>query len=226
VIGVIALAAAAFAGGAIAATNGSKQNGRAAFLNDVAKRLNVTPAQLQAALKAARLDQLDAAVKAGRLTQAQANALKQSIQNGTAAPFSFESGVHRLHDHGPLTSAARYLGLTKAQLRTQLRSGKSLAEIAKAQSKSTSGLKQAIDSAIKARLDKAVADKRITAAQEQKVLSGLSARIADLVSRTGPPKNEGPRFGPRGFGYHGLRGGFARPGSFAPAPPPPAGPAA
>jgi hypothetical protein len=104
-------------------------------------------------------------------------------------------------------------------------SGKSLAQIAKGQGKSTSGLEQAITDAVKGKLDKAVANKRITTAQEQKILSSLSSRIDDVVNAT-PPKG-GVRFRERGFGYHkAFGGGFARPGSFAPAPPVPAGPVA
>lgn len=224
----------AFAGGAFAATKDSHRDARQAFLNDVAKRLNVSPAQLNSALKGAAVDQLDAAVKAGKLTQAQANELKQHIkQGGGPGPLLFGApgpgqgfrgpGLLEHGDgHGPLATAAKYLGLTKAQLRKQLISGKSLAQVAKAQGKSTSGLEQAITAQIKARLDKAVANKRITATQEQKLLSGLSAKIGDLINGTPP---ERARFGARGFGYHEFRGGFARPGSFAPAPPPPAAPA-
>jgi hypothetical protein len=248
------LATAAFAGGALAATKDSHGSARQAFLNDVAKRLNVTPAQLSAALKAARLDQIADAVKAGKLTQAQADALKKAIQNGTPPAFGPGPGPGFGPGHGgpgfpghagarrgffgppPLTKAAidpvaKYLGLTEAQLRKQVMSGKSLAQIAKAQGKSTSGLEQTITAAIKTRLDKAVANKRITAAQEQKILSRLAQGADDLINRTPPKPGQGgafgPRgFGPRGFGYHGSRGGFARPGSFAPAPPPPAGPTA
>ena len=77
----------------------------------------------------------------------------------------------------PAAAVAKYLGLTEAQLVKQLQSGKSLADIAKAQGKTTSGLEQAITAAVKTRLDKAVANKRLTAAQEQKILSGLSAGI-------------------------------------------------
>ena len=51
-------------------------------------------------------------------------------------------GKHR--DGGPFAPAAKYLGLTQEQLLTQLRDGKSLADIAKAQGKSVDGLKQAI----------------------------------------------------------------------------------
>jgi hypothetical protein len=81
-IGVVAVAAAAFAGGAYAATKDSNASTRQAFLNDVAKRLHVTPAQLTSALEGAELDQLSAAVASGKLTQAQSNALKQRIQQG------------------------------------------------------------------------------------------------------------------------------------------------
>ena len=46
VIGLAALAVAGFAGGAYAATQSSTPNTRQAFLNDVAKRLHVTPHEL------------------------------------------------------------------------------------------------------------------------------------------------------------------------------------
>jgi hypothetical protein len=122
----------------------------------------------------------------------------------------------------PAAAAAKYLGLTKAQLVNQLRSGKSLAQIAKAQGKTTSGLEQAMTAEVKTRLDKAVANKRITAAQEQKLLKALTAGI-DAAVNNAPP--EGLRFARPGFGYQkAFRGGFARPGSLVPAPPAPAGP--
>ena len=94
VIGLAALAVVAFAGGAYAATQSSTPPTRQAFLNDVAKRLGVTPQQLTAALNGATVDQLQAEVKAGRLTQAQANALAQSLkQNGNAAALPFGLGL-------------------------------------------------------------------------------------------------------------------------------------
>lgn len=98
-----ALAAAALAGGAYAATQNSGPSTRQAFLNDVAKRLHVSPQQLSSALNGAYLDQLQAAVKDGRLTQAQANALQQRLkQKGTApaAPFGI-FGLGPRHLGGP-----------------------------------------------------------------------------------------------------------------------------
>ncbi|HET7051089.1 MAG TPA: hypothetical protein VFI54_22670 [Solirubrobacteraceae bacterium] len=223
VIGSTVLAVAAFAGGAVAATQGSSKNPRQQYLDDVAKRLNVTPAQLDSALKGAALDQLAAAVKAGKLTQAQANALKQRIQQGAAggAPFlgpprafgprglgpgPLGLGLGRAMFFGPdapAAAVAKYLGLTEAQLVKQIESGKSLADIAKAQGKTPAGLEQAITAAAKARLDKAVANNRITAAQEQQMLKALSAGIDQIVN-SAPPKGA-PAFG-FGFAFGGGPG--------------------
>jgi AraC-like DNA-binding protein len=211
VIGLVALAVAAFAGGAYAATQNSASNTRQAFLDDVAKRLHVTPQQLSSALNGAAQDQLQAAVKAGRLTQAQANALEQRLkQNGGAPgiPFGF-FGRHfarpgfpvpgfplhgfgrgfavpgRAFALGGLEGAAKYLGLSDDQLFQQLSSGKSLAQIATARGKTVSGLEQAMTATMKSRLDKLVADKVLTSAQEKRILSRFSARLAEQVNRKG-----------------------------------------
>ncbi|HUE25316.1 MAG TPA: hypothetical protein VMP89_00965 [Solirubrobacteraceae bacterium] len=185
VVGVVTLAVAAFAGGAYAATN-SDTNPRQAFLNDVAKRLNVSPQQLSAAFKAAFIDRLDAAVKAGKITQAQADRIKQRIQNGGPVPFPIGPRLVRPHGFGrggTIGAAATYLGITDAQLLADLRRGETLAQIARAHGKSASGLQAAITSAMKTRLDRLVADGSITRAQENQILSRLSARIANRVNR-------------------------------------------
>lgn len=216
VFGLAALAVVAFAGGAYAATQSSTSTSRQAFLDDVAKRLGVTPQQLTAALSGATLDQLQAAVTAGQLTQAQANALQQRLkQNGNVPvlPFGYGYGVGPRFAHPPipggpgfgggrgfggglgghvggilsLPTAASYLGLTDAQLFQQLRSGKSLAQIATAKGKTVSGLEQAMTSAMKTRLDKLVASKAITSAQEKQILNRFSAGVAKIVSQKGTP---------------------------------------
>ncbi|HTU86570.1 MAG TPA: hypothetical protein VMF57_13400 [Solirubrobacteraceae bacterium] len=233
VIGLTALALAAFAGGAYAATQGSGLTTRGAFLNDVAKRLHVTPQQLTAALNGAEVDQLQAEVKDGKLTQSQANSLEQRLkQNGgaSAAPFGFFGpgfgfGGGPAPGGGPgpqpgfaprlrafpgpgglglargLGSAASYLGLTNAQLIQQLTGGKSLAQIATAKGKSVSGLEAAITTATKTMLDKLVANKTITAAQEKQILSRLSARIANEVNQKG---FKGPRFRAPALRFNGM----------------------
>jgi hypothetical protein len=224
-IGMTAVAAVAFAGGAFAATQDSGASGRQAFLNDVAKRLNVTPKQLSAALQGADLDQLQAAVAAGKLTQTQANAIRQRLQRSGAAPLGGwrwlgPAGGGRLFgprggSPGPppsgvpgpgfrgfrlglgpadaLGAAAADLGISDMQLFDQLKSGKSIAQIAKDRGKTVAGLKDAVSAAVRSRLDKLVSAKLITAAQEQRILSDLSSRLEAEINA----KGFGPRWGQR-----------------------------
>lgn len=166
VIGASGLLLLVGAGGAVAATQSSGSSPRQAYVDDVAKRLNVSPSALSNAMKAAAIDRINAAVAADRLTQAEANTLKQRIQNGEGAGFLWHR--HRALRAG-LHVAAQYLGISPQTLRSGLRSGKSLAEIAgSTPGKSVAGLKSAILAAAKTRLDAAVKNGRITGQQEQK----------------------------------------------------------
>jgi hypothetical protein len=191
-----AAVAAGAAGAAYGVTQSSRDSERQAFLNDAAKRLNVSPDKLSAALKGAFSDRLDAAVKAGRLTQQQADAIKQRLAQKGGLPF-FGGGPDRFHGgplffggfgggplFGGLDAAAKYLGMSDQQLGEQLRSGKSLAQVAKDKGKSVDGLKAAIKDAVKSRLDQAVNDKRITKDEEDRILSKLDSRLDDIVNRT------------------------------------------
>jgi hypothetical protein len=211
-IGVAGLVVLGGAGAAYGITSGGKDE-REAFLNDAAKRLDVSPDKLQSALQGAFEDRLDAAVKAGRLTQDEADAIKKKVAQGGGPPVGVpEFGdKHMFFDGGPggpikagLDAAAKYLDLTDKQLIDKLESGKSLADVAGDQKKSVDGLKNAIKDAVKTQLDQAVKDKRISQDQEDKILDGLSGRLDDVVNRKGGAP------GPAGFGFGGklfLRGG-------------------
>ena len=98
-----------------------------------------------------------------------------------------------------------YLGLTAAQLRTQLEAGKTLADIAKAQGKTVAGLEDAIVAAATKKLDAAVAAGKLTAAQEATMLADLKSHVDDMVNRTGPPA--GGHGGPGGRGHFGAAAG-------------------
>jgi hypothetical protein len=239
-IGTTALAAAAFAGGAYAATQNSPGGVRQAFLNDVAKRLGVSPAQLSSALKGAYDDQLQAAVAAGKLTQAQANAIKQRAKDNGIPPLGgfgllgppasggkpfAGPGPRPLAFGGSLKAAATYLGLTESQLAQDLSGGKTLAQIATARGKSVAGLEASLSAAAKTKLDKLVAGKVITSAQEQQAISRLSAAIADVVNGHPPGPGLGPRrgLGPRLFGAPNQGAGRAGPGTGPQGGPPPWG---
>ena len=97
---------------------------------------------------------------------------------------------------GTLDAAASYLGVTEAALRTSLRDGSTLAEVAEEKGKSVEGLKDALLTAARADLADAVEDGRLTAAQQAEILADLSDRIDDLVN--GELKLRG-HHGPRGF---------------------------
>jgi polyhydroxyalkanoate synthesis regulator phasin len=106
------------------------------------------------------------------------------------------------------TAIASYLGLTQAELRTQLESGKTLAQIAAAQGKSVTGLEDVMYADAKTHLDQAVADGKLTAAQEQTMLANLKSHLDDIVNHTGPPLGAhgpgGPPFGAAVASYLGL----------------------
>ena len=208
VIPVAAAALAAIGGGAYAAAQSGGDDNDQAVINDAAHRLNVSPQQLTAAFKAAMIDQIDAAVKAGKLTQAQANYLKQRIQQAPGIPFGRAGFGHR-GLHGPrflLSGAASYLGLSQDKLEQQLESGKSLAQIAGDQHKSVTGLEHAISADAKAKLDAAVTAGRITKSEEQQRLDRLNRILPNIVNLTPPRGGPLGLAGPPGPGPHGLAG--------------------
>jgi hypothetical protein len=193
--------------GAAVASNGDLDAKRDAFIANVAKRLGVTTAALEDALKGARIDQVDEALNDGKITQEQADAAKERIESGEGRGFGFGPGPghghHGFGHHGfgdrgmGLDAAATYLGLTADELRTELRSGKSLATIAGEQGTSVDGLKAALLEDATTKLDEAVAAGRITEDQKAAMLERLTERIDAMVERT-----PGERFGgskPAGF---------------------------
>ena len=146
-VGAAALAVAG-GGAAVAATTGSPQEESKAVVEDAAKQLGVTPSRLTSALKKALENRVDAAVAAGTLTKEQGDELKARIESND---FPLLGGFGLRHHGGPwihgfghLDAAAPYLGVTAAELRTQLEAGKTLADVAKANGKSVDGLVTAL----------------------------------------------------------------------------------
>jgi hypothetical protein len=122
------------------------------------------------------------------------------------------AGARPWHDfagpHGPggphgrgvdeLATAATYLGISQSDLVTQLRSGKTLAQVADATSgKSSKGLVDALVADAKAHLAQAVKDGQLTQAQADRIEQDLEQRIADRVTHAGPGgTGRGPHHGP------------------------------
>jgi len=206
-IGVVGLAALGGGGAAIAATKDSASPAAqtSAITADAAGRLGVTPAALTAAIKKAMVDQIEAQVTAGTITKAQATQMEARLAKADAPLFALGGG-HGMggpggRGHGgpgggriSFDAAATYIGVTTAELRTQLEAGKSLATIATDNGKSADGLKAALTTAAKKDLDAAVAAGRLTQAQEDKLLAALPARLDDEINEThtGGPGHGGP----------------------------------
>jgi uncharacterized protein YidB (DUF937 family) len=219
VAGAAAALAVGGAGAGIAATklSHSPREESQAVVNDAAKQLGVEPSKLSAALKKALEDRVDAAVADGTITKAEGEALKQRIESDglplLVPPLGFRH--FGFHDHGPpgLPAAAKYLGLSESQLESKLESGKTLAQVARDEGKSVDGLVSALKDDLKAKLDQAVADGRLTKTQEAQLLADAQQRLTDLVNGAFPA---GPPEG-RGWFRHGP--GFSFRGSFDRSPP-------
>lgn len=187
---VSALAATAALGlgasGAVAADQPS-------LADDVAARLGISTDQLRTAFKDALGARIDAAVQAGRLTPEQAAKLKARIASAKGLGLGVRKGFARHHKaflrhvrartHG-LGAAAKYLDLTRSELRSELRGGKSLAEIATAHGKRADGLIDAMLARAKARLDKAVDKGRLTQERADAILARLTDAVEKAVNRT------------------------------------------
>jgi hypothetical protein len=74
--------------------------------------------------------------------------------------------------------------VSSATLQADLANGQSLADVAKAQNKSTDGLKTAITNAVQTRLDAAVKNGDITKSQETDILNEFSSHADDLINTT------------------------------------------
>jgi len=224
VAGAGAALAVAGGGAALAATQfGTRGQESQAVVDDAAKQLGISSGKLTDALRKALENRVDAAVAAGRLTKEQGDAMKARIESGAMPLFGgpalgdrgrggFGLGPAR-HGFGfrlpGLDAVASYLGLSEDALRQQLVSGRSLADIAKAQGKSVAGLEKTITDTATTKLDAAVAKGYLTKEQEQSILSELKDHVDDLVNGTLPRLDGRP-----GFRFH-----FGRPASSDPVAP-------
>lgn len=179
---------------------------RNAFLDQLAASLHVQRSALDSAITNAGTKTVDAAVQQGTLTQAQADAIKARLQAGDVGAllggrggagirdghgFKAGSGVHQaLFD-----AAAKALSISADELRTQLQSGQTLAQLAQAHNTTEQAVIDAALAAAKTQLGKDVAAGTITQAQADAVYAQLQQRGAQLFTA--------PLRGPGGRGHRG-----------------------
>ncbi len=171
-------AAASYLGLSAAQLRGDLQSGRS--LGEIA---NSTAGKSQAGLIEAleTADRQKLAIASARLPQRVAAEVER-----VGGPLA--ASAHRARRHGSrphaLSVASQYLGVSTQQLHQDLRSGTTLAQVAKTTSgKSEAGLIEALVAARKAQLAKAIQDGRLTQAQVDEITPKLVARVTAAVNR-------------------------------------------
>jgi len=210
VVAALAVGAAALAASPSPSPSPSGESPGQIFVQKLAGILHLSPSQTSNDLKQAELQTIDQMVKNGQLTQAQADRIKQRIQSGQGPGpfFGFPRGA-RFGDLSLLKSlrtaevnaVAGALGMSAADLESQLKSGKTLADLEQSKGVSDTAVRAPAHDAAKKVLDPAVKNGTLTQSQEDAILNRITS---------GP----GPLFGP------GPRGGFGRRLGHPPSPTP------
>jgi len=190
---------------------------------DVAKAKNIDLDAVIAKLTASFKAHLDEEVASGKHTQAEADAKLAEFStrvttmvNAPGLPMHGGKG-----GHGPQKFAtaqlATTLKLTEAELQTQLKSGKTIKQIADAQNVDIADVKTTLTADFKAHLDEEVASGEHTQAEADAKLAEFKTRLDDMVNGVRPVGGKGGH-GPEGKGGHGGRGHGGRHGDMPSAP--------
>ena len=182
-VGVFAASATLLVGGG-AARAASAPGDRGSMceqrLAKIAENRGVSVEQLQADIKSRLLARIDGAEKAGRISSDRAARLRERVSEGTLCGARQHVRA-RIAARSLLKAAADFLGLNREQLRAQL-PGTSLAGLAEKQGKSAAALEAAMVAPAKARLAKAVADKKLSQDHANEILAKLEKRAERLAT--------------------------------------------
>jgi len=185
IIGVAAVAAAP----SPSASPTTSKNYAQTFVDKLAGILHLTPTQTTDALKQAQLQTVDQMLKDGQITQQQADAMKARINAGQGLGFGFgrhgggfggfkaDMTLMQNLKTAELNAAASALHMSAADLKSALKSGKSLSAIETQQKVTDSAVKTAMKNAAKGVLDNAVKAGTITQAQADSILSRLGSGL-------------------------------------------------
>jgi len=196
---------------------------------DVAKAKNIDLATVKAALLTEAKAHFDAEVAAGRHTAAEGveklaevTSRIDTMLTTAGLPARGPQGMGGKGGHegkgGPgkmmSEAVAKVLKMTTTELKTQLHSGKSLADVAKAQSVDIADVKTVLTSDFTAHLAEEVTSGKHTQAEADAQLAEFKTNLDTKVNRVGPAS--GMRGEGRGPGGHGPRGGHGPMGQGAP----------
>lgn len=170
------------------------------FISHFSADLNTSQTALDAAFQKAIGETLADQVKNGKLTQAQADKIKARLAGKT--PCAIAGALHPAaganlakYRQALLSAAASALGITDATLKSDLAKGMSLSQIAAAQHVTEAQFRTSLISNLTPLLDKAVAAKLLTPAQEKKIINRLQKGPIPLWNRPTPSTTAGTATG-------------------------------
>ena len=185
---------------------------------DVAKAKNIDLATVKAALLTEAKAHIDAEVAAGKHTAAEGVAKLAEVTSRIDTMLT-TAGLPARGPHGEggkgghggkggpgkfmTATLATTLKLTQEELKTQLHSGKSLADVAKAQSVDIADVKTVLTSDFTAHLAEEVTSGKHTQAEADAKLAAFKTNLDTMVNRVGPAggmKGKGRGHGPMGQG--------------------------
>jgi hypothetical protein len=157
------------------------------FMSHFAVRIGKSQAQINDAYQKAITDTLADQVASKQLTQAQADAIKKKLASQTpctipsvAAPHTGSKADIGAYMAAYETAAALALGITDAQLKTDLAGGQSLSQIAASRNLTEAQLRPLLIAKLTPALDAAVKANKLTAVQEQAILKKLQTATLPL----------------------------------------------
>ncbi len=194
----------------------------------VAKAKGVAVQKVISAMVADAKAKIDAQVSAGHLTSDQATKIESGLTtmitnlvNGTrpkpptgAVPAPRAGHAGRFGGPGAsLDAAAKALGISSDTLKTDLRNGQTIAQVAKAKGVAVQKVISAMVADAKAKIEAQVTAGHLTSDQATKIESGLTTMITNLVNGTRPKPPTGAVPGPGPFGFGGSGRGHWGPGN-------------
>jgi hypothetical protein len=188
------------------------------LVEKLAPKLGLGQDRVTAAVKETQKELIDEAVAANRITREAGDRLKERVDAGQfvlphGGPKAGPGKGGPAGRGGPVMAGgpqivretAAFLTITPERVMTELRAGKSLAQIATDNGKTRQGLIDHLTAKAKERLDAAVAEGRITRERADQALARFTQGIGQVVDRTHTP-GQGRPARPGQQGQPGLPG--------------------
>jgi hypothetical protein len=183
-VGVVGVA---FAEGGTTTTRADKEQ---QFLDRLAQNTGVSTSQLQDGMRQTASQYVDDALANNKITQQQADQAKQRIaqSNGLDALrriFNRVRGQRLLHVkvHDAIANA---LHMAPADLTAELKAGKNYQDVITEHGQTVDQVVNSVIDQAKTRLDKAVANNRLSADRETQMLDTLRMRLTDAINNGAP----------------------------------------